>query len=357
MKTIPFRFFALLIVGGLVLSCGKTAKQGKTTQANNNSEVIEVTLQKVVKSQINRVLTYPATIQAFKENHLAPATASRVERILVEVGDRVSAGQIVAELDRTSYYQAKIQFDKLAIDLQRMDSLLRVGAVALQQFDAVKMQYDVAKTTMEFMRDNTMLRSPINGVITGKYLNDGEMFTMAPVPGIGKPALVSIMQLDRLKLLVGISSEYFSKIKLGMPVRVTTDIYPNREFLGKIGKIYPTVDEMTKNFTVEIYLENFGNMLRPGMFAKASISLGLDEAILVPAFLVQKQPGTAERFVFIQENGVARRKVVEPGDVFDDQLEIRQGLAEGDQIVATGQTRLRDGMSIKVVTNSQNNSR
>ncbi|MDK2909231.1 MAG: rane fusion protein multidrug efflux system [Bacteroidales bacterium] len=350
MKTKSLGVLALLTLMGLLVSCGKTNRDTKSAEADNGSQVVEVTTEKVVKAQINRVLTYPATIQAFKENHLAPATAGRVERILVDIGDKVYAGQVVAELDRSTYYQAKIQFDKLALDLQRMDSLLRVGAIARQQYDAVKMQYDVAKTNMEFLRDNTVLRSPIAGEITGKYLNDGEMFTMAPAAGIGKPAIVSIMQLDRLKLLVGISSEYFSQIKLGMPVSITTDIYPGKEFKGKIGKIYPTVDEMTKNFTVEIYLDNPGKMLRPGMFAKASISLGMDEAILVPAFIVQKQPGTAERFVFIHENGVARRRVVELGDVFDDKVEIRKGLAEGDEIVVTGQTRLHDGVQIQLVS-------
>lgn len=350
MKTLSLRSITFIVLGFLMVACGKTGKENKGAD-NNDQQVAEVTVQKVVSTQINRVLTYPVTIQAFRENHLAPATAGRVERILVEVGDKVSAGQVVAELDRTSYYQAKIQFDKLALDLQRMDSLLRVGAIARQQYDAVKMQYDVAKANMEFLRDNTTLRSPIQGEITGKYLNDGEMFTMSPAAGVGKPAIVSIMQLDRLKLLVGISSEYFQKIKLGMPVTITTDIYPGKEFQGKIGKIYPTVDEMTKNFTVEIHLDNPGKMLRPGMFARATVNLGLDKALLVPAFLVQKQPGTAERFVFINENGVARRKVVEPGEVYDDQVEILRGLSEGDEIITTGQTRLRDGEKIRVVAN------
>lgn len=350
MKTIAHYFFTLVTLSALMVSCGKSGKDTNNSNNGNNTEVVEVTTEKLAKSQINRILTYPVTIQAFKENHLAPATAGRVERILVEVGDKVSAGQVVAELDRTSYYQAKVQFDKLALDLQRMDSLLKVGAIARQQYDAVKAQYDVAKTNMEFLRDNTTLRSPITGEITGKYLNDGEMFTMSPAPGIGKPAIVSMMQLDKLKLLVGISSEYFTQIKLGMPVSVISDIYPGKEFKGKIGKIYPTVDEMTKNFTVEIYLDNTGKMLRPGMFAKASINLGIDEAILVPAFIVQKQPGTAERFVFIHENGVARRKVVQLGDVFDDKVEIRKGLTEGDEIIVTGQTRLQDGVKIQVVS-------
>ncbi|MGC8864847.1 MAG: efflux RND transporter periplasmic adaptor subunit [Bacteroidales bacterium] len=350
MNTISLRTFLLISFGFLMASCGKTGKENKGTD-NNDQQVAEVTVQKVVSTQINRVLTYPATIQAYRENHLAPATAGRVERILVDVGDKVSAGQVVAELDRTSYYQSKIQFDKLSIDLQRMDSLLRVGAIARQQYDAVKMQYDVAKANMEFLRDNTTLRSPIQGEITGKYLNDGEMFTMAPIAGLGKPALVSIMQLDRLKLLVGISSEYLQKIKLGMPVTITTDIYPNKEFQGKIGKIYPTVDEMTKNFTVAIYLDNPGKLLRPGIFARASINLGLDKALLVPAFIVQKQPGTAERFVFVHENSMARRRVVEPGEVYDDQVEIRRGLSEGDEIITTGQTRLRDGAKILVIAN------
>jgi len=353
MKAISFHICTLLTLSALMVSCGKSGKDTNNVKNGDDSQVIEVTTEKVSKRQINRVLTYPATIQAFKENHLAPATAGRVERILVDIGDKVSAGQVVAELDRTSYYQAKIQFDKLAIDLQRMDSLLRVGAIARQQYDATKMQYDVAKANLEFLRDNTTLRSPIAGEVTGKYLNDGELFTMSPASGVGKPAIVSIMKLDRLKLLVGITSEYFSQIKLGMPVSITTDIYPGKEFKGKIGKIYPTVDEMTKNFTVEVYIDNPGRMLRPGMFAIASISLGICDAILVPAYVVQKQPGTAERFVFVNENGVARRRVIEPGEVFDDQLEIRKGLAEGEDLITNGQTRLREGQKIRVVSSSK----
>ncbi len=350
MKKISFKVLSMIILMGFMVSCGNNGKENKTADDQKIEQVVDVTIQKVEKIQINRALTYPVSIQAFKENHLAPATAGRVERILVDVGDRVIAGQVVAELDRTSYHQAKIQFDKLSLDLLRMDSLLKVGAVARQQYDAVKMQYDMAKANVDFLRDNTTLRSPINGTITGKYLNDGEMFTLAPVPGLGKPAIISIMQLDRLKLLVGISSEYLTQIKVGTPVSVTTDIYPGKKFQARIGKIYPTVDEMTKNFMVEIYMDNPGQMLRPGIFARASINLGLDQAILVPAFLVQKQPGTAERFVFVNENGVARRKSVEPGDVFNDKIEIRKGLSEGDELIATGQTRLRDSLKIHVVS-------
>ncbi|HDP74658.1 MAG TPA: efflux RND transporter periplasmic adaptor subunit [Bacteroidales bacterium] len=306
----------------------------------------KVVTQLVQPLSIERQLRYPATIQAYKENHLAPATAGRVEKVLVDVGDGVKAGQLVAMLDRTNYKQAKIQFDKVKIDLQRVDSLLKVGAIPQQQYDAVKMQYDIAKTNLEFLDDNTSLKSPIDGIITGKYINDGEMFTMSPAPGVGKPAVVSIMQLDKLKLLVGVSSTYLNSIKPDMKVTVKTEVYPDKEFTGNIEKIYPTIDNMTKTITVEVVVANPYMKLRPGMFATAIINVGKGDALLVPAFAVLKQSGTNERYVFVYQNGKAVRRTVEQGDVFEDKVEIEKGLTAGEEIIIEGHTIVADGQAV-----------
>lgn len=307
---------------------------------------VRVVTQLVQPVSIERQLRYPATIQAYKENHLAPATAGRVEKVLVDVGDRVKAGQLVAMLDRTTYQQAKIQFEKLKVDLQRVDSLLKVGAIPQQQYDAVKMQYDIAKTNLEFLDDNTSLKSPIDGIITGKYINDGELFAMSPAPGVGKPAVVSIMQLDKLKLLVGVSSSYLNSVKLGMKVSIKTEIYPDMDFTGTIEKIYPTIDNMTKTFTVEVVVANPDMKLRPGMFATATINVGKGDALLVPAFAVLKQSGTNERYLFVYENGKAIRRTVVQGDVFDDKVEIEKGLSAGEEIIIEGHTIVADGQTV-----------
>ncbi len=337
-----------LIIGlaaGLLTLASCSSKNNE--QAQNKEEVPTVKTMTVEKKTIERKLTYSATIMALEENHLAPATAGRVDKILVDVGDVVSRGQVVVMLDRTNYNQAKIQYEKLTLDFMRMDSLLKAGGVSKQQYEQLKMQLDVAKNNLDFLDENTTLRSPINGVVTGKYLNDGEMFAMSPAPGIGKPAIVSIMNLSSVKLLVAVPESYLPNLRKGMDCSVYAEIYPDKKFTGKIQKIYPIVDNMTKTVTVEIVVPNAQLILRPGMFAKAELYFGDAETILVPSYAVLKQVGSNERYVFVFKDGKAIRKVVQIGMVLDDMLEIINGLTLGEELIYQGHTSLLDGMNVQ----------
>jgi len=335
-------FILMLIMMVIISSCNQ--KQTEEKKVENEIPMVKTML--VQKKKIERTVTYSANIMAYEENHLAPAAAGRVEKILVDVGDIVTKGQTLVLLDRTNYNQSKIQFEKLKLDLMRMDSLYKVGGVSKQQYEQLKMQFDVTKNTLDFLDENTTLKSPINGVITGKYLNDGELFAMSPVPSVGKPAIISIMNLSMVKLLVSIPEAYFPTVKKGMVSTITLDIYPDKTFKGKVDKIYPTIDNMTKTFTVEIIIPNPNQLLRPGMFAKAELNLGQIDALIVPAYAVLKQTGSNERFVFIYKDGKAKRQVVQIGAIMDDMLEIVNGLQENDELIYQGHTALLDGMSV-----------
>ncbi len=335
-------FIGLAICWIALASCNSTQKEQAQTE-----EVPKVKTLIVEKKLIERKLTYSANIMAYEENHLAPSTAGRVDKLLVDVGDVVSKGQVVVMLDRTNYNQAKIQYDKLLLDFVRMDSLFKVGGISKQQYEQLKMQLDVAKNNLEFLDENTTLRSPINGVITGKYLNDGELFAMTPAAGIGKPAIVSIMNLSSVKLLVAVPESYLPYLKKGMSCNVYAEVYADKKFNGKVQKIYPTVDNMTKTVTVEIVIPNPQQILRPGMFAKAELYFGEAEAIVVPSYAVLKQVGSNERYVFIYSNGKVTRKVVQIGTILDDMLEITKGLNHGDELIYQGHTSLLDGMNVQ----------
>ncbi|HOU98217.1 MAG TPA: efflux RND transporter periplasmic adaptor subunit [Bacteroidales bacterium] len=341
MKKISFILFLASTI--FFVSCKPKNNEEKKVE----TEIPLIKTMVIEKKNIDRTVTYSANIMAYEENHLAPAAAGRVDKILVDVGDVVTKGQTLVLLDRTNYNQTKIQFDKLKIDLLRMDSLYKVGGVSKQQYEQVKVQYDVTKNTLDFLEENTTLKSPINGVITGKYLNDGELFAMSPVPSIGKPAIISIMNLNSVKLLVAIPEAYFPSVKRGMESIITLDIYPNKEFKGKIDKIYPTIDNMTKTFTVEIVIPNPNQLLRPGMFAKAELNLGKVESMLVPSYAVLKQTGSNERYVFVYQNGTAVRRVVQIGVILDDMLEVVSGLNVNDELIFQGHTSLLDGMKVK----------
>jgi len=336
----------------LITACAPKDKTAGGKSANASAEVkttIPVRVMAVTRTKIARTIDYTATIQAFEEVNMAPSTPGRVDKIYVEVGDRVQKGQKLFLMDRTQYYASKIQLSNLEKDLARMDTLLKVGSIKEQTYDQTKAQYEVMKTNVDFMEENTQLEAPFSGIITGKYLEDGELYSGAPTAS-GKAAVVTLMQINPVKVIVSISEQYYPLIKNGMKARVTADVYPDKEFEGRIFRVYPTIDAMSRTFRVEVEIPNNNQILRPGMFARVYIDMGQIEAFVVPADAVLMQEGTNDRFIFVVSGNTASRRLVKLGKRFDDKVEIAQGdLKEGDNLVIDGQARLSDGSSVEIV--------
>lgn len=343
--------FSLFLAGGILLaSCAPKDKKAGTadTAAADSVAAVPVKVMPVSKTMIARTIDYTATIQAYEEVNLAPSTPGRVDRIYVEVGDRVQKGQNLFLMDRTQYYANKIQLTNLEKDLARLDTLLKVGSVREQLYDQTKAQYDVMKTNVEFLEENTQLEAPFAGIITGKYLEDGELYSGAPGMS-GKAAVVTLMQINPVKIIVSISEQYFPLIKNGMKVRIAADVYPDKSFEGTVFRVHPTIDAMSRSFRAEVRISNGSELLRPGMFARSFIDMGQEEAFVVPASAVMMQEGTNERYIFVVENGVAIRKPVILGQRFDDRFEIAGGdLREGDSLITEGQARLNNGQKIEI---------
>lgn len=343
--------FSLILAGGILLaSCAPKEKKAGAADAATADSVaaVPVKVMPVSKTMIARTIDYTATIQAYEEVNLAPSTPGRVDKIYVEVGDRVQKGQNLFLMDRTQYYANKIQLANLEKDLARLDTLLKVGSVKEQLYDQTKAQYEVMKTNVEFMEENTQLEAPFPGIITGKYLEDGELYSGAPGMS-GKAAVVTLMQINPVKIIISISEQYFPLIKNGMKVRVVADVYPDKAFEGTIFRIHPTINAMSRSFNAEVRISNGSELLRPGMFARSFIDMGQEEAIVVPASAVMMQEGTNERYIFVFENGIAVRKPVILGQRFDDRFEIAGGdLKEGDSLITEGQARLNNGQKVEI---------
>ncbi|MHC1732704.1 MAG: efflux RND transporter periplasmic adaptor subunit [Bacteroidales bacterium] len=343
--------FSLILAGGILLaSCAPKEKKAGAVDATTADSVaaIPVKVMPVNKTMIARTIDYTSTIMAYEEVNLAPSTPGRVDQIYVEVGDRVQKGQKLFLMDRTQYYANKIQLANLEKDLARLDTLLKVGSVKEQLYDQTKAQYEVMKTNVEFMEENTQLEAPFSGIITGKYLEDGELYSGAPGMS-GKAAVVTLMQINPVKIIISISEQYFPLIKNGMKVRVGADVYPDKTFDGTIFRVHPTIDAMSRSFRAEVRISNGSEMLRPGMFARSFIDMGQEEAFVVPASAVMMQEGTNERYIFVVENGIAVRKPVILGQRFDDRFEIAGGdLKEGDSLITEGQARLNNGQKVEI---------
>jgi membrane fusion protein (multidrug efflux system) len=350
MKTIKLALLGIAITL-LLISCDMKPP-GSETEAAAATEVkarpVKVMDLEFRETAIQQNIT--STIVAYEETYLSPALQGRIRSVKVEVNDEVKKGELLVEMDRTQLDQTRVQLQTLETDLARMDTLLKTGSVTQQAYDQMKSQVDGTELVLNNLEENTMLRAPYSGIITGKYYNDGELFSPTPNTPAGKAALVSMIQVDPVKVLVNMSEKYLPMIKEGMMASVTTDVYPGEVFNGTVLRIHPTISAATRTFIVEVKIPNRSRKLTPGMFARVGVKLGVKDAMIVPAIAVLQQTGTNARFVMLHENGTARRVNVEITGRQDDQLEIASAeLKGGEQLIIAGQSNLPDGAPVKVV--------
>jgi membrane fusion protein, multidrug efflux system len=350
LSTIPVILISGLLIAGCSSKATTTADSKTETTTVAERAVVPVKVAALTKTKIARTIDYTATVLPFEEVNMAPSTPGRIDKIYVEVGDRVGKNDNLFLMDRTQLYQLKLQLSSLAKDLSRLDTLLKSGSAKQQQYDQLKTQYDVTKTNVDFMEQNTLMKSPFVGVVTGKYFEDGEMYSGSPTTQTGRSAVVTVMQINPLKVNVSISEQYYPLIKRGMKAEITADVYKDEKFTGTIYRISPTINSGTRSFNVELELPNRNELLKPGMFVRVSMDLGEVETFVVPANTVLVQEGTNTRFVYVEKSKLAERVEVLIGKRFDDQLEIiSDNLKEGDNLVTEGQARLINGDKIEIV--------
>lgn len=349
------RLFAITLFGTLIYTgCApekaeKVAETGAMAATPAAKEILvrTVTLE---KSPVTRTIDYTATLQPYEEVNVAPAAPGRIEKIFVEPGDRVKKGDKLFLMDQTQMKQTEIQLSSLRVDLERMETLLETGSITQSAYDQLKTTYDVTESSLIFMKENTLLYAPFNGIITGKYYEDGEIYSGAPNTQAGKAAVVTIMQVEPLKAMLNISEQYYPMIKSGMKASIRADVFDGREFTGTVMLVYPTINPATRSFQVEIKVPNSDNSLKPGMFARVAMLLGEGEAFIVPANTVLQQEGTNLRYIFCEENGVAKRYNVTIGKRLDEKIEIiSDKIKEGDRLIVEGQTKLANDDRVKVV--------
>ena len=254
-----------LVAVALLSSCGGGEKDKAATEKVD--EKPRVKLAAVMARPVDQIQEYTATVQAEVKNNIAPSSPVRIDQIFVEVGDRVSKGQKLVQMDAANLKQAKFRLDNQEIEFKRTDELYKVGGTSKSEWDAAKMALDVQKTTYKNLLENTALLSPINGVVTARNYDNGDMYSG------GDPVLV-VEQITPVKLMINVSEGYFAKVKKGAPVAVKVDVYGDEEFEGTINLVYPTIDSNTRTFPVEVRLTNRDQKVRPGMFARVSRNTG-----------------------------------------------------------------------------------
>ena len=337
--------FTVLAVAAAV-SCagnqGKTQQQGPGAMAAApavpNVEITEAQTKSVPQESV-----YSSTIEAYAVNNIMPQSAGRIRKINVEVGDYVSKGQILAEMDRLQMQQLELQVRNDEAEFKRLQTLYQQGGVAQSDYEAAELNYKVRKTNYENVKENTILRSPITGYVTARNFDQGDMFSMsAPI--------FTVQQVCPVKMLVGISESEYTKIKKGDGVKLTVDALPGRTFNGRVERLYPTIDAATHTFKAEVLVPNSDRALRPGMYARVTVDFGSLSHVVVPDNAVVRMEGTGQRFVYVlNDDSTVSYVPVTLGRHLGQTYEILEGLQDGQKVVTKGQTTLKDGIKVNVL--------
>lgn len=330
----------LMMIAAAAMTAGCT---GKRTTASAPEENRVLTRGVVAEETAVRLIEeFTSEIEPYRENDVTPAASGvHIDRILVEVGDAVREGQLVVSLDPTQYTQQLVQLQTIESDYNRLLPVYEAGGISAQQIEQARAQLDVQREVVANLKKNIEVRSPISGVVTARNYESGDLFAQQPI--------LHIMQIDPLKVIVNISEQFFPQVKVGMPVSLYVEIFPEESFTGRVSLIYPALDAATRTFKVEVTVPNGAGRLRPGMYARTAFDMGGKTGVMVPDVAVQKQVGSAERYVYVLVGDtIAERRSVEVGRQVGDRVDILRGVTAGEQVAVTALSKLFDGARVEI---------
>ncbi len=344
-----FKFIAVILAVLLIVVfvLFRNRQKLETKLAGNVELTPTVSVSPVERKQISENLSLVGTITANLDVMVVSETVGRVEVVKAQVGDHVSAGSILVQVDDelklANFKTAEVNYEKSKKDLQRYESLFNTKAVSENEIESARLgckaaeaQYLVAKRQY----NDTRITSPISGIVTSRLVDRGTMVQ----PGT---PIANVVDISKLKVTVNVAEKDVFKLKTGDKVDITTDIYPGITYLGKISNISSKSDE-SHTYRVEIGLDNSQeNPLKAGMFARLIFPLTNQKDILViPRECLMGSRRTPQ--VYVVENNIAKVRDILLGTEAGTYLEVLKGLNEGEIVVTNGQNNLVDGITVKI---------
>lgn len=368
------RFFrnAMAITMALAaVACGQKKEEDSKAPAAAapQQEKPQVKIERVMAQNVSQTETYTGTVESNLKNNISPNAPYRIEKIYFDVGDYVRKGQVCVDLDKSSITQsniqiqnqqlaienARLQMENQKVEFNRTAELYNVGGISKSEYDMAKLQYDqtviafdnaqhqldVLKSQLNLLNTNTRLVAPMDGIVTARNYDDGDMYAAQPI--------LTIEQTNPVKLIIKVSESYYDIVQQGMGVDVTLDAYQDQLFRGTVVTKYPTIDQQTHTFPVEIFMSNDKQQIRPGMYARARINMSSSVHVLVPDIAIVKQIGAGDRYVYVYKDGKVSYNKVELGQHVGDKFEIISGVNDGDDVVIAGMSKLANGREVEVV--------
>ncbi len=340
MKTKTILLIITLIILSLSACSQKQESELETIAAGKNYvEVTEVEIK-----DIEETLTYSGTLEAAKAAFIGPELSMKIKDLLVDEGDVVTKGQLLAVMDNTQLKQAEAQFDVANKSYERMKTLKNSGSVDKQTFDQIESAYKTAQSAYEFIKNNTQIVAPFDGIITLRTKEEGESFSPMLPGAHGDPALFRIVNLDMLNMNLNISDVDINRVKKGQKAYIFVDSEPGKAFVGTVSFVSPEADIMSGTFPCEITISNKDHVLKPNQYAVTDIVIHTSHKTLV----IPKEALIDEGIVVVVKNSVALKKNIETGLSNEKEIEVISGLHGGDLVIINGAIGLADESNVVI---------
>ena len=325
---------ALLAI--VLAGCQKKTEQEEVKEEFTGAREVKIATARL--GDISSYIEFSGNIEAEKTVNISPSMSGKIDKLIVDVGSIVKKGDLLAKLDDTQLKQAQTQYLNMEKNYKRMQELKRTGAIDGATFDEVETGYKVAKSSYEFMLENTEIKASFNGVITVTYKKEGENYD-----AMMDPMLLRMMNLDKVKARIQVSDADINEIKKGQKVILSVN-NSDEEFTGKVSFVSPEADVMSGTFNVEMAVTNKNNILKHNQFARIKVLTETSENTII----VPQQAILNADHVFTIENDKAVKKYVTLGLENEYEIEITEGLQEGETVITQGNIGLSEGDKVEV---------
>lgn len=343
----------VLALGGiaLVLTNNKKKNEAKTAFIAKGGGAVAVRVAQVEKKIVDQDFSANGNFAPNKELNLLNENSGRVTRIFVDEGDRVSKGQVLARIDaeiiNTDRETAQVTYQNALKDLARYESSFKTGGVTQQQLDQARLSAESAKLRLQASQrkvSDANIKSPINGIVNKRYIEVGAFVNSQGTQ------LFELVDVSKLKLKVNVNEAQVANLKIGDRIEIQSSVFPDEKFSGKVTFIAPKADA-TLNFPVEIEVENsHKNSLKAGMYGTAVFKFPKQApSILIPRTSFVGSVSSNEVFVLDRASNTSKIRKVVSGRILGDNVEILDGLKEGETVIISGQINLTDGTAVTIV--------
>jgi len=376
MKRVLLGSAAILMAALQLAGCG-----GSNSASDQEKEGVPVEVAPARLGRLARTLSFTGDIKAEFEVKVFSKVPDRIEWFFVDEGDTVAKGDPIARIEATTIEQAvkqaeaalaaaRAQKANLQLEYDRARRLFNENAMSKQQYDAIQTQYEAAKAQAEQAEaglnsaksrlDDATVTAPIGGIIGERNYEVGDMAS-------GVLPLVTIVQMNRVKVVFNATESDLGALALGQKAEVRVRSYPDRSFSGRVTKISPVLDPDTRMAKVEVLVDNPRHELKPGMYAELEVTVGvLNNVIVIPRRVAVEHTKVAKvdgndtvvrkYYVFVVNGDKSEQRELAAAYVNHESIAVRSGLEVGELVVVAGQNNLRDGTRVRIVNEESGTS-